>query len=83
MYQMLLQKRWRYAMVCVQEEEAICVVVDPRPDAQQRRFSVKVRAHNTVADLYAHVRLQTVYPEFELVFPAKDSCGEVSEVFFI
>lgn len=65
-------------MVCVQEEEAICVVVDPRPDAQQRRFSVKVRAHNTVADLYAHVRLQTVYPEFELVFPAKDSCGELT-----
>lgn len=60
-------------MVCVEQEEALCVIVDPRPDAQQRRFCVKVRAHNSVADLYQYVGLQTVYPDFELLFPAKDN----------
>lgn len=60
-------------MVCGEQEEALCVIVDPRPDAQQRKFCIKVRAHHTVADLYNYVGSQTVYPDFELLFPPKDN----------
>lgn len=68
-------------MVCGEQEEALCVIVDPRPDAQQRKFCIKVRAHNTVADLYGYVGSQTVYPDFELLFPPKDnSTSEVSDL---
>lgn len=65
-------------MVCVEPEEALCVIVDPRPDAQQKKFIVKLRNHNTVDDLYEHVGLNTLYLDFELLFPAKDN--NVSEL---
>lgn len=61
-------------MVCLEGEEALCVIKDPRPDAQQWKFSFKVRTHNTVANLYEFVASQTVYPDFELLLPAKDNC---------
>lgn len=59
-------------MVCVEQDQAFCVIVDPLPDAPVRKFIIKVRAHNTVEDLYRHVETQTLYQVFELEFPAKE-----------
>lgn len=59
-------------MVCVEQDEALCVIIDPLPEAPVRKFSIKVRAHNTVEDLYQYVESQTVYPVFELEFPVNE-----------
>ncbi|XP_055533774.1 ubiquitin carboxyl-terminal hydrolase 47 isoform X2 [Wyeomyia smithii] len=59
-------------MVCSEVEEAQCVIRDPRSDSQQKRFIIKVRSHYTVAQLYNDVRLQTIFPDFELVLPTSE-----------
>ncbi|XP_053690327.1 ubiquitin carboxyl-terminal hydrolase 47 [Sabethes cyaneus] len=56
-------------MVCSEANEAQCVIKDPRPESDQKRFIIKVRSHYTVAQLYDDVRLQTIFPDFELVLP--------------
>lgn len=67
-------------MVCLEVEEALCIIKDPRPDGQQWKFSFKLRAHNTVADLYKFVAAQTLYPDFELIIPAKDNSESNTEI---
>ncbi|XP_040166058.1 ubiquitin carboxyl-terminal hydrolase 47 [Anopheles arabiensis] len=53
-------------MVCAKDDEALCTIRDVRPDAVQKRFSITVRPHYTVATLYEDVRLQTAFSDFEL-----------------
>ncbi|XP_058066376.1 ubiquitin carboxyl-terminal hydrolase 47 [Anopheles bellator] len=53
-------------MVCAQTENTLCTIRDVRPNAEQKRFSVTVRPHYTVAALYQDVKLQTTLCEFEL-----------------
>ncbi|XP_050073446.1 ubiquitin carboxyl-terminal hydrolase 47 [Anopheles maculipalpis] len=53
-------------MVCAKDDQTLCTIRDVRPDAVQKRFSVTVRPHYTVATLYEDVRLQTAYSDFEL-----------------
>uniref|UniRef100_A0A182YEJ4 Ubiquitin carboxyl-terminal hydrolase 47 n=1 Tax=Anopheles stephensi TaxID=30069 RepID=A0A182YEJ4_ANOST len=53
-------------MVCAKDDQTLCTIRDVRPDATQKRFSVTVRPHYTVATLYEDVRLQTAYSDFEL-----------------
>lgn len=65
-------------MVCLEGEEALCVIKDPRPDAQQKKFCIKIRAHNTVENLYEYVGFTTVYLDFELILPASDSSNEIT-----
>lgn len=67
-------------MVCLEGEEALCIIKDPRPDAQQWKFSFKLRAHNTVANLYEFAAAQTLYPDFELIFPDKDNSESSTEI---
>ncbi|XP_055620915.1 ubiquitin carboxyl-terminal hydrolase 47 [Toxorhynchites rutilus septentrionalis] len=66
-------------MVCA-EDEALCIIKDPLEGAKQRKFIVTVRSHYTVANLYEHVALSTVYPDFELVLPIdeKDNTTELT-----
>ncbi|XP_058457623.1 ubiquitin carboxyl-terminal hydrolase 47 [Malaya genurostris] len=69
------EKHFRYekfahtTMVCSESEETLCIIKDPRVEAPQRKFAVKVRSYYTVNRLYEDVALQTVYPDFELVIP--------------
>uniref|UniRef100_A0A182S9M9 USP domain-containing protein n=1 Tax=Anopheles maculatus TaxID=74869 RepID=A0A182S9M9_9DIPT len=53
-------------MVCAKDDQTLCTIRDVRPDAVQKKFSVTVRPHYTVATLYEDVRLQTAFSDFEL-----------------
>lgn len=67
-------------MVCPEGEETDCVIVDPREDAPQRKFTVKVRSHYSVAELYKHVSLQTDNKDFELVIPIPTDDSDEQEI---
>ncbi|XP_058838684.1 ubiquitin carboxyl-terminal hydrolase 47 isoform X2 [Topomyia yanbarensis] len=67
-------------MVCSEGEEALCIIKDPRVEAPQRRFAIRVRSHYTVAKLYEDVALQTVYPDFELVIPYDENISSTKGV---
>uniref|UniRef100_A0A182P466 Ubiquitin carboxyl-terminal hydrolase 47 n=1 Tax=Anopheles epiroticus TaxID=199890 RepID=A0A182P466_9DIPT len=60
-------------MVCAKDDQTLCTIRDVRPDAVQKRFSVTVRPHYTVATLYEDVQLQTAYSDFELNLIGTDS----------
>lgn len=66
-------------MVCIEGEEALCIIKDPRPNAQQWKFSFKVRAHDTIGTLYEYVKTQTVYPDFELLLTGIDENQRLRE----
>ncbi|KFB43249.1 AGAP007106-PA-like protein [Anopheles sinensis] len=53
-------------MVCAEDNETRCVINDSRPDAEQKRFSVTVRRHHTVATLYEYAKLQSSHTDFDL-----------------
>ena len=65
-------------MVCAKDDEALCTIRDVRPDAVQKRFSITVRPHYTVATLYEDVRLQTAFSDFELHLIGTESDVQVS-----
>uniref|UniRef100_A0A182WLG6 Ubiquitin carboxyl-terminal hydrolase 47 n=1 Tax=Anopheles minimus TaxID=112268 RepID=A0A182WLG6_9DIPT len=53
-------------MVCAKDDQTLCTIRDETENALQKRFSITVRPHYTVATLYEDVRLQTAYSDFEL-----------------
>uniref|UniRef100_A0A182JX96 Ubiquitin carboxyl-terminal hydrolase 47 n=1 Tax=Anopheles christyi TaxID=43041 RepID=A0A182JX96_9DIPT len=64
-------------MVCAKDDQTLCTIRDVRPDAVQKRFSVTVRPHYTVASLYDDVRLQTAFSDFELNLIGTDSDEQI------
>ncbi|XP_052894832.1 ubiquitin carboxyl-terminal hydrolase 47 [Anopheles moucheti] len=64
-------------MVCAKDDQTLCTIRDERLDAVQKRFSVTVRPHYTVAALYEDVRLQAEHTDFELYLTNKETDEQI------
>ena len=53
-------------MVCLEEENTSCVIIDKTPGSTQRKYSIIVRSNCTVEKIFESIGIQYQYDSYDL-----------------